>query len=172
MQLCECAQWIFKKSLTSFCIEQSSAGLLQSSRLQGCFGCLAKDALIMSREWPLVSDMQSSKSFDAFILLRKCNLDFLNKYLISLRLRGMRRIFAHKGIDPPAIIVSIEHDIRAIVCSSRRVVNFVNWQLYFDWNISTWNFLSVVKVASCLLLFPLWSSCIWILVLADAAWVN
>lgn len=84
----------------------------------------------------------------------------------------MPRIFAHKGMDPPAIIVSIEHDMRAIVCSSRRVVNFVNWQLYFHWNISTWNFLSVVKVVSSLLLFPLWSSCIWILVLADAAWVN
>ncbi|KAE9464611.1 hypothetical protein C3L33_03489, partial [Rhododendron williamsianum] len=73
------------KSLTSFCIEQSFAGPLRSSRLQGCFGCLAKDGLIMFREWPLVSDMLGSNRFDTLILLCDWDLDFLSKYLISLR---------------------------------------------------------------------------------------
>lgn len=75
-------------------------------------------------------------------------------------------------MDSPAIIVSIEHDIRAIVCSSREGGELCELATVFSLEHFNLEFLSVFKVVSCLLLFPLWSSCIWILVLADAAWVN
>lgn len=104
-QSCNATVWMCPmdlwKSLTSFCIEQSSAGPLRSSRLQGYFGCLAKDGLIMFREWPLVSDMLGSNMFDTLILLCDWDLDFLSKYLISLSPRWIRRIFTHEAMDPP-----------------------------------------------------------------------